>query len=231
MASSSQPKSAPLRVKIKIPPFTKEEEEQFAQAGLKKLYDAMQKPMEKTIAEEVVRNFDKETIQTSIKGVTIRATRVTLHHHLGMATKGQAWTPYQVAQYLKEYVEATKKRNTKCQGIPTAKITEHNKIMRFLAQAICLKKDDKHLFEHVFLDIARVFKGGQGDWAKLLAESMANQMQAVTEKGHKLYTCAPIWQELYYQEVWKPVSQPRGPDRGPMLKKLRIAHWPASSQT
>ena len=103
-----------------------------------------------------------------------------------------------VIGYLHESEEEVAKRKKGAQGIPTQSILECQKIMRFVAEAICLKKDDKYLAEQVFAaETARVMQGETCNWARLLEKAMLTQMVAVKEKGQKLYNCAPIWAELY----------------------------------
>ena len=96
-----------------------------------------------------------------------------------------------VAQFLGENEEVAKRKKG-AQGIPTNNMGEHSKLMKFVAQAVCLKKDDKYLSEQVFTEAARVFQGGSCDWARLLEKAMATQMVAIKDKGQKLYTCAPV---------------------------------------
>ena len=61
----------------------------------------------------------------------------------------------------------------------------------------------------MFTEAARVFQGGRCDWAKVLEKAMATQMVAIKDKGQKLYTCAPVWQELYKKRPEEP--RRRGP--------------------
>lgn len=88
------------------------------------------------------------------------------------------------------------KRKKGAQRVPTKDIKEHSMLIKFVAQAVCFKKDDKYLAQQVFMDAARVIDGGKCDWAKMLEKAMITQMTAIKEKGQKLYTYAPIWQEL-----------------------------------
>ena len=74
---------------------------------------------------------------------------------------------------------------------------QHQNLMQFIAQAICLKKYGKHLAEQVFVEIARLIIEDTVDSAKLLEKARMTQMIDVKEKGQKLYTCAPTWEELY----------------------------------
>ena len=62
-----------------------------------------------------------------------------------------------VAQFLGENEEEVAKRKKGAQGIPTSNMGEHSRLMKFVAQAVCLKKDDKYLSEQVFTEAARVF--------------------------------------------------------------------------
>ena len=48
-----------------------------------------------------------------------------------------------VAQFLGENEEEVAKRKKGAQGIPTSNMGEHSRLMKFVAQAVCLKKDDK----------------------------------------------------------------------------------------
>ena len=89
------------------------------------------------------------------------------------------------------------KRKKGAQGIPTQSIQEQQKVMRFVAQAICFKKDDKHLAEQVFMEAATIFKGDKCGWTNILEKALTTQMIAVKGKGQKLYNCAPIWQAMY----------------------------------
>ena len=72
--------------------------------------------------------------------------------------------------------------------------------MRFIAHVVCLKKDDKYIAETVFMKAAVLLQGGKADLASILEKAIASQMVAIKEKGQKLYTCAPIWAELYKQK-------------------------------
>ena len=79
--------------------------------------------------------------------------------------------------------------------------------MKFVAQAVCLKKDEKHLAEQVFQEAARIMEEGQCDWTKILEKSILTQMLNITRKGQKLYTSAPIWQALYEHVKSRPVKK------------------------
>ena len=83
------------------------------------------------------------------------------------------------------------------QGVPTTAIRPKNKLMRLIANVVCLKKDDKHLGEQVFPKVAKVLEGGNCNFEKMLERALRVQMTAIEVKGQRLYTCAPIWQDLY----------------------------------
>ena len=79
--------------------------------------------------------------------------------------------------------------------------------MKFVAQAVCLKKDEKHMAEQVFQEAARIMEEGQCDWTKILEKAILTQMLNITRKGQKLYPCAPIWQALYECVKNRPVKK------------------------
>ena len=64
--------------------------------------------------------------------------------------------------------------------------------MRFVAQVVCPNKDNKYLSEQGFMGVAKLLEGGKGNFARILERAILNQMNAIQEKGKKLYTCAPI---------------------------------------
>lgn len=88
-----------------------------------------------------------------------------------------------VVQCLGETEEEVAKRKKAGQGVLTLNLGDHEKLMKFVAQAVCLKKDDKYLSEQVFMEAAKVVEGGQCDWAKMLESAMTMQMAAIKEKG------------------------------------------------
>ena len=196
---------------MKLPNLTKEEQEEFASAGLFGLYNAMREPVEEAIAEEAVTNFDKEHMRTTIRGLQVQADKNTLARSLNLssASTGRAWTPEQVISHLEETEEEVAKRKKGAQGVPTQSLKEKNKLFRFIAQAVCLKKDDKHLSEQAFMEAARILDNEQMDWAKMLEKTMTTQMAAIKEKGQKLYSCAPIWQCLYRKAQEESAQPPR----------------------
>ena len=75
-----------------------------------------------------------------------------------------------------------------------------------------MKKDGNYLGEHVFLDASRIFKGGTCDWSSILEKSLSHQTKSLKDGKQKLYTCAPIWQELYVRT--KKDQQARKPPTG-----------------
>ena len=65
-----------------------------------------------------------------------------------------------------------------------------------------------------------MFEGGSCDWARFLEKSIATQMVAIKEKGQKLYTCAPIWQELYQKATKKSIEKrPWEPEKQKEVKQ------------
>ena len=46
--------------------------------------------------------------------------------------------------------------------------------MRFVAQVVCLKKDDKYLSEQVFMEAAKLLEGGKGDFVRILERAILN---------------------------------------------------------
>ena len=67
--------------------------------------------------------------------------------HMSDQAHRQTWNQEQVANYLGESKEEVAKRKKGAQGIPTAALKDQNKLMRFIAQVVYLKKDDKYLSE------------------------------------------------------------------------------------
>ena len=78
----------------------------------------------------------------------MKANKQTLSRDLNLTSvnQGQAWTSEMVAHFLGENEEEVAKRKKGAQGIPTSQMGEHSILMRFVAQTICLKKDDQYLF-------------------------------------------------------------------------------------
>ena len=149
----------PRATRIKTTELDEDEHIMFEAAGLLGLFKAMGKQVEEDLAKEAVENYNAETHQTTIRGVTVRANKQILSRDLSLAAKnkGQAWTSKMVAQFMGENEEEVAKRKKGAQGIPTNNMGEHSRLMKFVAQAVCLKKDDKYLSEKVFTEAARVF--------------------------------------------------------------------------
>lgn len=202
-AHSQSKMATPRATLLKITALTEEERAEFEAAGLLNLHKLMQEPIDEKIAEEAVVNYNKDKSWTTIKGVQIKADKDALSKALdllGEAT-GKAWTPEKVAQHLGETEEEVAKRKKGAQGVPTQALKNKNQLFRFIAQAVCLKRDNKHLSEQAFMDSARLLDGESVNWAKLLEKALATQMVAIKEKGQRLYTCAPIWQHLYKKAI------------------------------
>ena len=100
---------------------------------------------------------------------------------------------------MEETKEEVAKRKKGVQGIPTVALKDQNKLMKFIAQVVYLKKDDKYLSEQVFMEAAKLLEDGKGDFAKILERAIHTQINTIKDKGQKLYTCVPMWQELYRQ--------------------------------
>ena len=64
-----------------------------------------------------------------------------------------------VVEHLGESEEEVAKRKKGAQGIPTQSVLACQKIFKFVAQAVCLKKDGLYLSEQVFAETARIMQG------------------------------------------------------------------------
>ena len=166
----------PKAIAIKLAGSNEEEKADFKRAQLYRLYIIMQRVVSEDTAEEAIKNFDKVTATTVIKGVTLHISKEELAMKLRMSeqSQGHTWSPDQVAAYLGQSKEDVAKRKKGAQGIPTAVLKEQNKLMRFVAQVVCLKKDDKYLSEQVFMEAAKLLEGGKGDFAKILEKAILN---------------------------------------------------------
>lgn len=171
----------------------------FRKAGLLQLYKIMQKMVDMEIAAEAVQNYDSDKKLTTIKKVKVAVNHENLSKYLGLANedKGEAWDNKQIATYLKETPEMTQKRKKLAQGVPVQSFAENTLWLNFVAQAICLKKDKSYLGESVMKDATRILNGGQADWAKILEKALDTQTRGLKEGKQKMYSCAPIWQQLY----------------------------------
>ena len=170
---------------VKLTGLNEEEKADFKRAQLYRLFIIMQRVVSEDIAEEAIRNFDKAIATTVIKGVTLHISKEELATKLRMSeqSQGHTWSPDQVAAYLGQSKEDVAKRKKGAQGIPTAVLKEQNKLMRFVAQVVCLKKDDKYLSKQVFMEAAKLLEGGKGDFVRILERAILNQMTAIKEKG------------------------------------------------
>ncbi|MCO5595164.1 hypothetical protein L7F22_049203 [Adiantum nelumboides] len=79
----------------------------------------MQQEVDETLAEEAARNYDKDTQQTIVKWVVLKATKPFLTKALDLpkVSQGDSWTPKMVTKHLRETEEEKNKRKKGAQVI------------------------------------------------------------------------------------------------------------------
>ncbi|MCO5597157.1 hypothetical protein L7F22_051233 [Adiantum nelumboides] len=87
-------------------------------------------------------------------GVNVMSEQVSLTKQnlvnalrLNAKDSGEPWSATKVMEFLKESPEELEKRKKSAQGVPTQNTEEYSNFMKFVAQAVCLKRDEKHLAE------------------------------------------------------------------------------------
>ncbi|MCO5586894.1 hypothetical protein L7F22_040839 [Adiantum nelumboides] len=80
-----------------------------------------------------------------------------------------------VTKHLGELEEEKAKRKKGAQGVPLLNLPRKSKLLKFVAQAVCLKKDEKNMAKQTFMEAARV----------ALVVITGSVFSAVQRSGHK----------------------------------------------
>lgn len=189
--------TAPKRCKL-----SDTDRELIEKAQLQTYYDLIDQDLEEDIAVDALANYDPSTRRTVVRGIPLHLTKENLQVTLGLCgqTKGGDWTAAEVAQYLHESKRDTEKRRNDTQGIHLKKAKDKG-YLEFIAAAIAFRQIPSHLNEVLFMDVMRVQRHGQFDFAGALFRYVETQMQKLAVNKQKVYRCGHVWQALYYKAL------------------------------
>ncbi|MCO5550007.1 hypothetical protein L7F22_003484 [Adiantum nelumboides] len=189
--------TAPKRCKL-----SDSDKELIEKAQLQTYYNLIDQDLEEDIAVDALANYDPSTRRTVVRGVPLHLTKESLQVTLGLSgqTKGGDWTSEEVAQYLQETKRDTEKRRNETQGIHLRKVKDKG-YLEFISAAIAFRQIPTHLNEVLFMDVMRVQKHGQFDFAGALFRYVETQMQKLAVNKQKVYRCGHVWQALFYKAL------------------------------
>ncbi|KAI5084967.1 hypothetical protein GOP47_0001136 [Adiantum capillus-veneris] len=189
--------TAPKRCKL-----SDSDKELIEKAQLQTYYNLIDQDLEEDIAVDALANYDPSTRRTVVRGIPLHLTKENLQATLGLCgqTKGGDWTSAEVAQYLQESKRDTEKRRNDTQGIHLRKVKDKG-YLEFISAAIAFRQIPTHLNEVLFMDVMRVQKHGQFDFAGALFRYVEMQMQKLAVNKQKVYRCGHVWQALYFKAL------------------------------